>query len=460
MKKLFGLALAGVSALTLSSCGGNNSAIVVDVLNDLTEQEVYNLEADISFWHAFTEGGEHEAALNNLIEDFNETYPNINITHTYQGKYPDLRNSTIKSLSAGNNPTMVIAYTDHTASYIDSNAVLPLDEYINRETFGISQEELDDFIPGYLGEGRIYDEAGTYYALPFNKSTEVLYVNETLLDKYNFEFKGDPTWGEIEELSRLANADNKVGLLYDSVQNAFITLAEQYGAPYTSVSEPHYLFDDPKTEDAITYFTDKAKTTGTFSSNSMTNTHPMYATPAYWSTNDRGPVFFNNENVVMVIGSTSGANLYGAGAGVEGIELGVYPMPQYDSDNPAAIQQGTNINILASNTTNEERLAAWLFTQYMVMGDGNAQFAASSGYLPVSNAAYNSDIYQDFLDTNSQRAIVSKVGYAQRDAYFMSPTFVGSDKARQEVGQIINDVAYTGKSYQDAAKAAIDELNA
>ncbi len=455
MKKLFGIALAGASAMTLASCGGNSGTGDVNVLNDLTEEEVRALDADITLWHAFTAGGVAEQALNDLIDDFNEVYPNINITHESQGRYETLRDNTITSLTAKNNPTMVVAYTDHTASYVDSDAVLPLDLYIERETFGI-EDRLSEFIPGYLAEGTVYDEDGTYYALPFNKSTEVLYVNETLLDTYGITLSANPTWSEIEAAATKANQDNKVGLIWDSAPNAFITLTEQYGGKYTSVTSPHYLFDDPTTETAVTYFTNKAETSGTFTSNSTNGvTHPMYATTAYWS-GGYASGYFNAQNTAMVIGSSAGANYYT----VADAEIGIYPIPQYDTNNKAAIQQGTNINILSANTSDEQRLAAWLFTQYMILDEGNATFAATSGYLPVTTTAYDSDTYQTFIETGSQIAKAAQVGYAQRDAYFVSPAFVGSANAREEVGNIITEVAYNGKTYQVAARAAIDELNA
>ncbi len=455
MKKLFGFALVGASALTLASCGGSNGSGDVNVLNDLTEEQVYALDADITFWHAFTEDGVAYNALDDLIVEFNKVYPNISVKHQTQGRYDDLRDNTITSLTAKNNPTMVIAYTDHTASYVDSDAVLPLDSYINRETFGIA-DELDDFVPGYLAEGTVYDEAGTYYALPFNKSTEVLYVNKTLLDSYGVTLSANPTWTEVEAAATKANNDNRVGLIWDSAPNAFITLAEQYSAPYTSVTSPHYLFDDSKTETAVTYFTDKAETTGTFTSNSGSGVkHPMYATTTYWS-GGYASGYFNEQNTAMVIGSSAGANYYK----LTDAEIGIYPIPQYDTNHKAAIQQGTNINILSANTTDEQRLAAWLFTQYMVLGEGNATFAATSGYLPVTDDAYLSNTYQEFIASGTQIAKAAQVGYAQRDAYFVSPAFVGSANARLEVGNIITEVAYNSKTYQAAAKAAIDELEA
>ncbi len=462
MKKLFGLALIGAGALTLSACGGGNSWGEVNVLADLTDEEVLNLDTEITLWHAMTQGGAHEAALNEIITEFNKTYPNITINHQSQGYYSDLMSNTVTSITAKNNPTMVVAYTDHTATYVDSGIVLPLDEYIARDSFGLTQTQLDDFIPAYLAEGTVYDEDGTYYALPFNKSTEVLYVNETIRAASGVTFSTPPTWAEVEQVSAYANTQNKVGLIYDSAPNAFITLAEQYGGAYTSVTEPHYLFNNATTETAVTYFTDKAETSGTFTSNATNSVaHPLYATTGYWSGGYASGYFSSGEtesaeSAAMVIGSSAGANYYSLDSG----EIGIYQIPQYDENNTAAIQQGTNLNILAANTTDEERLAAWLFTAYVTAGEGNAEFAAASGYLPVTNAAYNSTVYQNFIATDTAMARAAATGYAQRNAYFVSPAFVGSAKARIEVGQVMNDIIYEGKSFQAAAQAAIDELNA
>ncbi len=453
MKKLLLILLLTISAIVVTGCRGKTTPTEVEI-PELSDQELLDLEADITFWHAM--GQENQESLDKLIARFNETYPNISITHETQGDYTTLRSNTIQSVPAGTNPTMLVAYPDHTATYLDSDFALPITDYIEHEQVGLSEDDLADFIPSYLEEGRIYDDEGTYYALPFNKSTEVLFVNKTLLTKYGKTLSATPTWDEIDKIAEAANNDGKIGLNWDSESNLFIVMTEQWGGKYTSLEEDnHYQFDNEKTKEAVNYFISRAKE----DNGKITK----FATPTKWEAN-YGSAAFLKQEVVMTIGSTAGAKYNDPAFNDADFEMEIYPMPQKDVNNKKALQQGTNINILSANTSGEERLAAWLFTKFLTTDtEANATFAAESGYLPATKSAYNSSIYQSFLSTTQSDIVAKakscKIGYEQSSAYFISPSFVGSSNARDEVAAIIANVIYGGKSLDSEISRALSELN-
>ena len=98
----------------------------------------------------------------------------------------------------------------------------------------MSKEEQAQFIEGFWNEGTIYDAAGTRYALPFNKSTEVMFYNKTIFDKYGWSVP--QTWDEVlaicekykqtEEYKTASDKNDGVAYVlgYDSRPNLFITL--------------------------------------------------------------------------------------------------------------------------------------------------------------------------------------------------------------------------------------------
>ena len=72
-------------------------------------------------------------------------------------------------------------------------------------------------------------------------------------------------------------------------------------------------------------------------------------------------------------------------------EVGVAYIPKLT--NYAAIPGGSNL-VAFEGMSDEEAEATWKFMKYMCSGDVAGKYAAGTGYLPTSEAALNSDIYQ------------------------------------------------------------------
>jgi multiple sugar transport system substrate-binding protein len=435
MKKLLSLLVLLVALFVVAGCDNTNlkdNEIVIP--EDLTTDPI-----SITFWHAM--GQANALIIEELIADFNEIYPNITVTQASQGGYTDLRDKITKAITAGTEPTLAQAYPDHVAVYLQGNAVLPLDEYMANEKWGFTQADLDDFVPSFLAEGTIYDEAGTYYSLPFNKSTEVMFYNKTYFDAKGLTVP--TTWAELRTVAEFIKADTgKVAFAYDSEANLFITLTEQWGGAYTSVAG-EILFNNAQSKAAVTFF------------------HQMYverlaATPTHFDGQNYASDIFKAENIYLTVGSSAGARYNDSTI----FEVGVAPIPQFSGAGakPAVIQQGTNVSIF-KNATDNQRLAAWLFLKFITSTEATTIFSTGTAYFPVRESAYNSPAYQAFLantgDILARSAVVAKL---QSSIFFTSPAFPGSSLARDEVQALIRAVLYGNKSINQAYTDALNEL--
>ena len=85
-----------------------------------------------------------------------------------------------------------------------------------------------------------------------------------------------------------------------------------------------------------------------------------------------------------------------------------------------------------------------------------------SGYFPILNSLMDHEEYKAFLDgegeTRTLEATVAIVGYEQSDKYFVSPTFPGTSKCRDEVENLVEAVLYAGKSMDAAYQEALANL--
>ena len=505
MKKFLSLLVVFTSLLILVACGGGGGRNVLPDKPDIPEALDTSRTIEVVFWHAM--GQANQAIIAEIIEDFNKIYPNIVVSQYSQGGYNELRDKIAQAIPAGNQPTLAQTYPDHVALYLEGKAVRGLDEYMKHPTFGYDYSErdenrtgdfeyeanrVDDFVENFYHEGTVYDTKGTFYSLPFNKSTEVMFYNKTFFNKYDLEVP--TTWEGIREVGLQLKAliqanpsafeeDTRL-FAYDSEANMFITLTKQWGGAYTSAAG-EYLFDNAQSRAATQYFLNLYK-------------DEIVATAKHYSANYASDIF-KAEKVFMTTGSSAGAT-YNDPAGA--FEVGVLPIPQKADGVKQVIQQGTNVTLF-KHADNQVELAGWLFMKYLTGPEATLKWAMGTSYFPVRYSAYNSETYQAKLfgelikkengevlldeegneirgeylkDTSGNivydengvpsykefvptiQSLSTKVGYEQSAYFYTDYAFPGSSKCRDEVGLLIEAILYGGKTLDQAYADAMAEL--
>ena len=506
MKKLLSFVLVFAALFLVVGCGkkgDENGANGMHAIPELSESDLRNLSANVTFWHAM--GQKNQVVIDEIIKVFNQYYPNIKVTHSSQGGYTDLRDKIVKGITIGEKPTIAQVYPDHVSMYLEGNAngkylgVRELDTYINHPVVGLTPAQLNDYIPSYLAEGRIFDSKKTFYSLPFNKSTEVLFINASwfeqngLLAKYDLGeivtendkqvFKANEgahlSWEDIEEIGQyfINTAEyksldakeklNNYAFSYDSEGNMFITLTQQWGGEYTKLTgenQGEFLFDNAQSRAAIQWYLNAYKA-------------GYFVTASAWGDPDAyTSEKFVGQQVKMVIGSSAGAS-YNNPQGK--FVLGVLPYQQREAtyatgQNQYVIQQGTNIALFNSKTA-EEELAGWLFIKFLTTWTEGLEdekqptfmWCDGTGYYPILSSLRNSEKYDLSLRGYDQNGvyvgqeledIVSLVGWEQRNNYYTSPSFPGTATCRDQVEYLVEGVLYGGKTIDEAYKKALANL--
>ena len=432
-------------------------------------------QVEIKFYH--TMGQNLKAVLDKYVTEFNKLYPNIKVVDTQVGGYDDVRNQISTELTVGDQPNLAYCYPDHVALYNLAGAVVNLDNLIDDPNIGLTAAQKADFIEGYYNEGRQFGD-GLMYTMPFSKSTEVLYYNETFFTEHNIPVpdhwfsSGADDKTSVEAVCELIKSiePDSIPLGYDSEANWFITMCEQSGSPYTSATGNHYLFNNPTNMAIMNRFREWYR-------QGWLTTQSIYG--AYTSglfTAETGTKSY------MSIGSSAGATHQRPSKitieDEEGNEKSVYPfnvgiasIPQMNPNRPKVISQGPSIcifnNAAGSKITDQQIIASWLLVRYLTTSvEFQAEFSMASGYVPVLKSVAENEVYAAFTAKanggDNIAALSAKVCLAQESAYYTSPAFNGSSKARDQVGYLMKTVLTEQSSnvYDLIAKAfedAIDE---
>ena len=467
MKKRFGaILLAGVMVCGMTATMALASGCKKNVITEfeMPEGGYDGREVEITF--ANTTGQTLANVVDKALVRFNEIYPNIHVTvDNTQKKWDDFSKNIATKITTNKHPDVAFCYADHVSLYNQSKAVLALDDFLpggayatmevahadgTKEPLGLTEEQKNDYFAEYYKEGSIYGDGKTY-TLPFAKSTEVLFYNKTFFDAHNLTVP--TTWDEMEEVcADILEIDSKCtsALGYDSESNMFITMCEQLNSPYTSIEGEHFQFDNQKNREfvqRIKGWYDKRYirtegTTGKYSSN-----------------------YFTDQLMYMSIGSTGGSS-YQSPTGTDGdapFEVGVAPIPQWNTENPKTILQGPSICIFKKDPY--KVLASWLLVKFLTSEvQFQAQYSMASGYAPVNQSTFNSTQYQNFLqgasgDATGLTAQTAKICKEMADkpgSFYVSPAFMGSSKAREAVGTLLKTVLL-GTSIEKAFADAIQE---
>ncbi len=428
---------------------------------------------EITFWAKNDTNMTQVAIYEDAIEGFEALYPNVKVNLRLYTDYGKIYNDVITNIATQTTPNVCITYPDHIATYLTGmNSVVPLDALLEDERYGLGGSEVrfdaptkDEIIPQFLREGML---AGRQYALPYMRSTEACYINKTFVESLGFTLPDALTWDFIWTVSEAATAKDSEGnflingqkvlipFIYKSTDNMMIQMLRQKEAGYSSESGDILVFNDT-TRELLLDIAQHAKT-GAFS------TFKISSYPAN---------FLNAGQCIFAIDSTAGATWMGPDAPLIDIsedklvdfEIAVMPIPQYDTAQPQMISQGPSV-CLFNKENEQEVLASWLFTQYLLTNDVQIAYASTEGYVPVTSKAQNSAEYQDYLarsgeDNDEHYSIkidASRLLLDNTDNTFVTPVYNGSASLRNAAGQMIEDVTKGARRKKTVDDAFLDKL--
>lgn len=492
MKKTM-FVLAGAALLALAGCSqggrGGQGSTSKDTLPPDTSTESTSSSTDdgtgfiktpVSITLSATLS--YEDQINSFIESFKKVEPNVTVTYSKEStNYDGLKDKIVDGIAVNNYADMAVLYPDAIGTLMDYNIVTALDSYMENEKYGLSEADIDDIVPAYLEEGKKYAVPGTY-SLPFCKSTEAMFYNKGILVGLNLsaqdptinggnalseDYLDNLTWDELFDklcpaliaYNDAQDADHKIikdhatyskaVIGYDSDDNLFITLAQQYGYGYTSL-------DQVTGEGKLLFNVDDIDSNG----DGVNDTNGMKELiKKFKKAYDKGYLItkgssnggnytnysFTNGAALFSVGSTGGVKYQQK----DGLDVGVARIPQApvaEGHVNAFISQGPSIALLNHKDQNKT-LASWLFYKHMINEKNSLKWSLDTNYSPIRYSNLESGDYMDAtmeddleigsLDMVKARAF-QYVGRSEvSSALFTSPVFKGSDVARTQVGSLV-----------------------
>ena len=449
MRKIIISLLIILMCFSLVGCHGNKS------LDEFIMPEEFDTSRnyEISFWNKNDTNAAQVAVYTKAIEDFEKLYPNIKVNMKSYTDYNLIYNDVITNISTHTTPNVCISYPDHIATYLTGkNVMICLDDLMDNEKYGLDGSEVlfdgvskGEIVPQFLSECLI---DGSYYALPFMRSTEAVYINKDLVNKLGYEIPKTLTWDFIFEVSSKAIEKDNDGLylinkqnvmipfIYKSTDNMMIQMIKQMGSGYADEKGNIEIFNDTTI--------DLLKMIIPYASEKSFSTFKISSYPGN---------YINAGQCIFGIDSTAGATWMGSKApnldihesSVIDFDMEVKAIPQFN-DNKKIISQGPSL-CLFNDEDPQVVLASWLFMQYLLTYDVQWSYSNTEGYVPVTSEVIESDKFKEYLSLSGKdeehydvKIKAKKILLDNLDSTFVTPVFNGSASLRTASGQMIEEV--------------------
>ena len=415
MKKIAALGLAVVmmtSALTGCSSSKETETASTD-----------NGPVKIEFWHSM--GSATGELVQEIVDEFNASQEEVVVECIYQGDYTSAGTKLQAAISGGNAPHVAQIEITSVGMYASEGLLLDLSAF---------DEADDEFNASELYAG-VMDFS--YYedqliSLPNGRSCPVMYYNADALKEAGFE-NAPSTWEELRAASKAVSKDGKLGYgisLGDSWY--YLAMMLTAGGQIYNEEGNDIGFQGEAGEKPLKLWLDMLSDESAFIPEGED-----YASNAAL----RNAFMAGQCNIIM----QSSAQYRGLVDNSE-FEVGVAYIPM--DKNYAAIPGGSNLVAFDGMSETEEE-AVWKFMRYMCSADVAGKYAAGTGYLPTSEAAFNSAIYQEKLAEYPYLDVA--VGQLE---YFVEMPF---DQAYTEikdnvVGKYVQECIIGGMSPADAVE--------
>ena len=397
---------------------------------------------EIQWWHSMT--GALDSRVNEIATKFNASQPDYKVVPVYKGGYAESMSAAIAAARARQAPHILQVFEVGTATMMAARGVV-------KPVYQVMQEAGEPFdTSGYMPAVASYytDTRGRMLSMPFNSSTTVFYYNKDAFAKAGLDPAKPPrTWKEVGEAAAKIKASGATPCAFTTAWQSwvqlestsawhnvqFATLENGFGGMSARLTD-----NNPVLVKHIEMLGQWAKD-GRFS----------YA----GRTTEPEAKFYSGECAMLTSSSAAYANIKRNSK----FDFAISYLPYHDDVKGApqnTIIGGASLWVFEGKSKDEYKGIAKFFT-FLSRPEIQAEWHQTTGYVPITKAAYELTRSQGFYEKNPGTNI------AVEQLLLKNPTKMSKGLRLGNYVQIrtINDeeleAVWSGKK---PAKAALDAM--
>lgn len=409
----------------------------------------------ITVWHVY--GGQTDSPLNDLIEEFNQTVGKerqINVQVTSVSNTNTIHELVLaaanKEPGASELPDLFISYPKTVTALQDDSILVDYRDYF-------SEDELSAFLPDFAEEGMVNDRL---VVLPVAKSTEILYINKTLFDRFSqatgVTMEDLNTWEGLYKAAEIyaewtdaqtpeVAGDAKSLFVHDYYFNYFQVGVESLGEDFF---EGDKLAFGPELRKAWEPLAQAALKGGIWLKGGYA-TESIRTGDSIVSVASSASILYYSD-VVTYPDNTS-----------EDITIISKPCPVFENGDKLVMQRGAGFCTVRS--TPEREQAAVTFLKWLTEPTHNVEFVTKTGYMPVTKEAFENELPKaiEGLESEKYKSLYQAYLDTQRDYQFYVPphleAYLDLESTLEET--VRAQLTLGRKNYLDANETGLEQIS-
>ena len=404
----------------------------------------------VNWWHAM--GGELGELLEDVATSFNESQDQYRVVPSFRGTYTETMTGAITAFRARQQPHIVQVFEVGTGTMMAAEgATYPI--YQLMADFDRDFDK-DAYLPTVVGY--YTDPNGNMLSFPFNSSTPIMYYNKDIFEAAGLDPEQPPeTWAEMEAASLQIVESGAADCGFTTSWPSWVMLENftaWHNLPLGTQENGFAGFDTEFVfnNEHVARHWDNLKTwldAGAFN----------WGGPG--SGPDAAPMFYSSE-CAMFFGSSASR------AGVlrnADFNVGFGFQPYYDDIEGApqnTIIGGATLWVLRGHSDAEYE-AVSAFFEYLSLPEVQAEWHQLTGYLPITQAAYDLTAEQGYYDANpGADTSIKQMTLNEPTENSKGLRFGNFVQIRDVISEEMEAVMTGAKSGQQAADAAVRRGNA
>ena len=330
-------------------------------------------DVEVRMYFPVAVGGPVTKIIDEYAAGFEKENPGIRIKPIYAGDYQQTVAKVLTAIKGGDVPETAILLAADLFLLEDEGVIVPIEDFARTAD---DKAWLATFYPAFMENAKLKEKT---YAIPFQRSTPVLYWNKEHFKAAGLDpDKGPRNWAEMREMAKkltkkdASGAVTQWGIQIPSDGNTawlFTGMTTGNGARLTNADGNKVSFDDPKVIEAVQAWHDLSRVDGTQPRGLIS----WGATPRDFIDGKASMIWHTTGNLTNVRTNAK-------------FDFGVAFLPGLRQN--GAPTGGGNFYIF-KGAPRAKQEAAFRFVKWMTTPERAADWSVKTGYVATSAAAYD-----------------------------------------------------------------------
>ncbi|MCM3387743.1 ABC transporter substrate-binding protein [Ureibacillus chungkukjangi] len=409
--------------------------------SETTDNSESKAKQVVTFWHSM--GGAGQEALNAIVESYNSSQDEIQVNAEYQGTYDESLTKFNAVAGSDSAPTMIQTFEIGTKAMINSGQIAPIQEFIDADGYDMSG--LEENITNY------YSLDGTFYSMPFNSSTPVMYYNKDAFEAAGLDPEAAPeTFEEIIEANKaIAKANPKMkGFALQAYGWLWEQLLANQGALLLNNDNGR-----SETPTEIGWSEEEGKSIFNWVKQMVDD-----ETFANYGTNgDNMVAGFLAGDVAMFLQSSASSRDVIDNAPFE-VGIAYLPHPE-EKERQGVVIGGASLWMIDSKPE-EEKKAAWEFMKFLQTPEVQAQWHVGTGYFAINPSAYGEQVVVDAYAEKPQLQVTVDQLQDTKSSFATQGALMDMLPEGRKIMETALETVYNGGDVDEAYNTAVEQFNA